>query len=149
MLWLPRVSRVIWAMLFQVANLRSWCSWPKLLWSLKRFEDWIRNWVQLNLGLIYLKTFWDGKMDSVHFNVRYSDPDCKVYVMLKRLSLIYFGMKLKNVLKHICDWTSPDCWSDSKPEVRELLESIRQYRHHDDNIFTVQFSATNTTCSDD
>ena len=64
-------------------------------------------------------------------------------------SLVYFGMKLKNVLKHICDWTSPDCWSDSKPEVRELLESIRQYRHHDDNIFTVQFSATNTTCSDD
>jgi hypothetical protein len=34
----------------------------------------------------------------------------------------------------------PECWDENKPEVRQLLDSIRQYRHHDDNIFTVQFS---------
>ena len=34
----------------------------------------------------------------------------------------------------------PECWDENKPEVRDLLDSIRQYRHHDENIFTVQFS---------
>ena len=34
----------------------------------------------------------------------------------------------------------PECWNEIKPEVRTLLDSIRQYRHHDENIFTVQFN---------
>ena len=34
----------------------------------------------------------------------------------------------------------PECWDEDKAEVRTLLDSIRQYRHHDENIFTVQFS---------
>ena len=37
----------------------------------------------------------------------------------------------------------PECWNDSRPEVRDLLDSIRQYRHHDENIFTVQFHEDN------
>lgn len=43
---------------------------------------------------------------------------------------------------------NPDCWAETRPEVRDLLEAIRQYRHHDDNIFTVQFSAANVVCAD-
>lgn len=39
----------------------------------------------------------------------------------------------------------PDLWSDTVPEVRELHQAIRQYKHHDDNIFTVQFSASNVS----
>ena len=34
----------------------------------------------------------------------------------------------------------PECWNENRPEVRTLLDYIRQYRHHDENIFTVQFS---------
>ena len=34
----------------------------------------------------------------------------------------------------------PECWNENKSEVRSLLDAIRQYRHHDENIFTVQFS---------
>ena len=37
----------------------------------------------------------------------------------------------------------PECWAENRPEVRALLEAIRQYRHHDENIFTVQFSEDN------
>ena len=34
----------------------------------------------------------------------------------------------------------PECWNENKSEVKNLLDTIRQYRHHDENIFTVQFS---------
>lgn len=34
----------------------------------------------------------------------------------------------------------PECWSESRQEVRELLETMRKYRHHDDNVFSVQFN---------
>ena len=34
----------------------------------------------------------------------------------------------------------PECWNENRLEVRTLLDYIRQYRHHDENIFTVQFS---------
>ena len=36
----------------------------------------------------------------------------------------------------------PECWSpEGRPEVRELLDAMRVYRLHDDNVFTVQFNA--------
>lgn len=34
----------------------------------------------------------------------------------------------------------PECWNENRPEVEVLFDSIRQYRHHDENIFTVQFN---------
>ena len=37
----------------------------------------------------------------------------------------------------------PECWNENKSEVKNLLDAIRQYRHHDENIFTVQFSDEN------
>ena len=38
----------------------------------------------------------------------------------------------------------PDCWNpEVTPQVRDLLDAMRHYRHHDDNIFTVQFSSNN------
>ncbi len=39
----------------------------------------------------------------------------------------------------------PEYWAEDRPEVRILLDSIRQYRHHDENIFTVQFSEDDPT----
>ena len=36
----------------------------------------------------------------------------------------------------------PECWSESRQEVRELLEFMKKYRHHDDNMFTVQFNSS-------
>lgn len=33
----------------------------------------------------------------------------------------------------------PECWSEARQEVRELLDFMRKYRLHDDNGFTVQF----------
>ena len=53
--------------------------------------------------------------------------------MDKRLTDIYRWIHPKN--------PRPEFWSpDARPEVRELLDVMRQYRHHDDNIFTVQFA---------
>ena len=37
----------------------------------------------------------------------------------------------------------PECWSETRQEVRELLDSMRKYRHHDDNMFAVQFDSHN------
>ena len=49
-------------------------------------------------------------------------------------------------LKDIYRWIHPknprpEFWTpEARPEVRDLLDTMRQYRHHDDNIFTVQFA---------
>lgn len=48
-------------------------------------------------------------------------------------------------LEDVYRWIHPrdpkaECWAEHKPEVKALLDAIRQYRHHDENIFTVQFS---------
>ena len=55
------------------------------------------------------------------------------YVLPQHLEDIYRWIHPKN--------PRPEFWSpDARPEVRELLDTMRQYRHHDDNIFTVQFA---------
>ena len=41
MLRLPRVSRVIWAELFQVLNVRSQCRWPMQVYLPDIFDRWI------------------------------------------------------------------------------------------------------------
>lgn len=33
----------------------------------------------------------------------------------------------------------PGLWADHRPQVKQLMECIRAYRHHEDNIFTVSF----------
>ena len=55
------------------------------------------------------------------------------YVLPQHLEDIYRWIHPKN--------PRPEFWSpEARPEVRELLDTMRQYRHHDDNIFTVQFA---------
>ena len=55
------------------------------------------------------------------------------YVLPQHLEDIYRWIHPRN--------PRPEYWSpDARPEVRELLDMMRQYRHHDDNIFTVQFA---------
>jgi len=54
------------------------------------------------------------------------------YVLPQHLEDVYRWIHPRN--------PKPECWNENRPEVRTLLDSIRQYRHHDENIFTVQFS---------
>lgn len=41
----------------------------------------------------------------------------------------------------------PESWSETRYEVQELLLYMKKYRHHDDNMFTVTFSANGTANS--
>jgi hypothetical protein len=41
--------------------------------------------------------------------------------------------------------TNPECWSERRLEVRELLDSMRKYRLQDDNLFAVQFATSMAT----
>ena len=38
----------------------------------------------------------------------------------------------------------PECWSEHRQEVRELMEAMKTYRTHDENMFTVQFTTTSS-----
>jgi hypothetical protein len=43
----------------------------------------------------------------------------------------------------------PGLWAEHRPQVKSLLESIKAYRNHEDNIFTVQFYSGHTVCNGD
>ena len=55
------------------------------------------------------------------------------YVLPQHLEDVYRWIHPRN--------PRPECWSENRPEVKDLLDAMRQYRNHDDNIFTVQFSS--------
>ena len=42
----------------------------------------------------------------------------------------------------------PECWSEHRQEVSELMEAMKKYRLHDENMFTVQFTSSATPQAD-
>ena len=53
------------------------------------------------------------------------------YVMPQHLEDVYRWIHPRN--------PNPECWSERRPEVRELLDAMRKYRLNDDNMFAVTF----------
>jgi hypothetical protein len=100
--------------------------------------------------LIHLLKFLDSDM----FRGNYRRLICVRYEDLKICDR-RFGSESFNIvpgteyllpqhLEDIARWihpieARPGLWADHRPQVRQLLECIRAYRHHEDNIFTVSF----------
>ena len=53
------------------------------------------------------------------------------YVLPQHLEDVYRWIHPRN--------PDPDCWSERRQEVRELLDAMRKYRLNDDNMFAVHF----------
>lgn len=100
--------------------------------------------------LIHLLKFLDSDM----FRGNYRRLICVRYEDLKICDRRY-GSESFNIvpgteyllpqhLEDIARWihpieARPGLWADHRPEVRQLMECIKAYRHHEDNIFTVSF----------
>ena len=56
------------------------------------------------------------------------------YVLPQHLEDVYRWIHPRN--------PDPDCWSERRHEVRELLDAMRKYRLNDDNMFAVHFASS-------
>jgi len=93
-------------------------------------------------------------LDSEMFRGNYRRLICVRYEDLKICSRKY-GSESFNIvpgteyvlpphLEDIARWihpieAKPGLWADHRPQVRQFFDALREYRHHEDNIFTVSF----------
>jgi hypothetical protein len=93
-------------------------------------------------------------LDSEMFRGNYRRLICVRYEDLKICSRKY-GSESFNIvpgteyvlpphLEDIARWihpieAKPGLWADHRPQVKQFFDALREYRHHEDNIFTVSF----------